>query len=275
MAIVIDGTVIGKALSQVLPIIGMDEDPNLVLVNIDELDADKTVEVLQMKKRPMILLAFGHESIASKGLSKLAHTKGVGFIQFPFELVALRQLYDKLLAGEDIENPAVRLVIEAEERRRLIGILLHDMHPRKPQTSIRPAMERAERELGISGSEEEVRAQLEALRNAKTLVGDSARGQLMPGVFCDVEGTLVTASEELNEKVLAQLKEYAKTKPVTLWTGGDLDRVKKLVRSLGVEWPVVSKYDFDGCTVEIAIDDLPKEKFEKDYRISSQKFIQV
>lgn len=95
-----------------------------------------------------------------------------------------------------------------------------------------------------------------------------------PGVFCDIEGTLFFV-DKIKNNVLEMLKKYSETKPVTLWTGGDTGEIKKKLVASGVVYPLVSKYAFEGCKVEIAIDDLAEDEFKKRYKISSNEYIQV
>jgi len=60
-----------------------------------------------------------------------------------------------------------------------------------------------------------------------------------------------------------------------LWTGGDLEEIKKKLVANGVKYPLVSKYAFEGCKVELVMDDFVKEEFEKRYKIYSREYIQV
>lgn len=80
----------------------------------------------------------------------------------------------------------------------------------------------------------------------------------------------------VNESVLKKLREYASTKPVTLWTGGKWEEAEKILASQKItDFPLVSKYDFEGCRVEIVIDDLNEKEFRERYHIASGKYIKV
>lgn len=98
--------------------------------------------------------------------------------------------------------------------------------------------------------------------------------EIMPGVFCDVDGTLLF-NTTINEEVLGKLKDFSKTKKITLWTGGDKEDAKKRLVAKGIKYPLVGKYTFKGCTVEIVIDDMSRESFEEMYKIYSREYIQV
>lgn len=98
---------------------------------------------------------------------------------------------------------------------------------------------------------------------------------VIPGVFCDIQGTLLDYNaEKVNKDVLKMLKGYEKQgKRIHLWTGGDPDDFKEKIAGLGMKWSVLNKHDFKNKTVEIAIDDFPEKKFLDDYKIKAQTFV--
>jgi len=100
-------------------------------------------------------------------------------------------------------------------------------------------------------------------------------GKTIPVVFCDIDGTLIV-NGEINKKTLKLLKKMeSKGELIAIWTGGDIKNhaCKEVIESLG--WIILSKYDFSGCQVEVVVDDLPEEKFRKEYKINADKYIQV
>jgi len=102
--------------------------------------------------------------------------------------------------------------------------------------------------------------------------GEKMSGAVISGVFCDVDGTFLDFNGNINLEVAEMLERYAaEGKTVTLWSGGDPKEIKPKLK--GIKWPFVSKYDFEGRTVEIAIDDIPRDKFEDDYGIKVLEFI--
>lgn len=268
---------IRMSLERALPVF-LGKEANVVVANIEKLG-----EVKPELERGIPVLFYGFESEVS--LRRQGHTavpffyrKNTAYFQMPAELICMATAYRDILEGKKLENEAVILVSKVGYRKNLVGILLHDIHPGKYGCEKRLAT--AKREFGISGTIEEVRVQLEKLREhkagpVKELIGD----KIVSGVFCDVEGTLILDSlegEPVNQEVLKQLEKYAKTKSVTLWTGGDLERIQKLLHAKNItQWPLVSKYDFDGCKVEIVIDDYEQKEFEERYKISSKKYIKT
>ena len=100
-------------------------------------------------------------------------------------------------------------------------------------------------------------------------------------VFCDIEGTLIKDGE-FNKELFEELKNYAKEKPVNIWTGGGLyfmlkpgNYFRRNFDKEGMFFPLLEKRLFKGNKVEIAIDDLPKDLFEREYGIKVNKYIRV
>ncbi len=99
-----------------------------------------------------------------------------------------------------------------------------------------------------------------------------AEGLFLPGVFCDVEDTFLI-NGQINEHLKKELEKYALEKPVNLWTGSDPEKFAHKVGN--VRYPVLSKNDYRGAEVEIAIDDMPPEALEREYGIKARKFVNV
>jgi len=111
----------------------------------------------------------------------------------------------------------------------------------------------------------------------KTFENSIADQKIIPGVFCDVYGTLLGfLGENMNSDVLELLNKHETDgKTVTLWTGGEIKEAEEALEGFGItNWKVVSKYRFANSAVEIAIDDMEQEKFFKDYKIRAATFIQ-
>jgi|GEM_PF-2221951 len=107
--------------------------------------------------------------------------------------------------------------------------------------------------------------------------GNEFAGEFLKGVFCDVEGTLLASAEtgEINKPALDKLLEFDKDSFITLWTGGDVEKLQRILEEKGINWKVLPKSIFSGATVEVAIDDLSADDLKKDYNISTQRFIRV
>lgn len=101
-------------------------------------------------------------------------------------------------------------------------------------------------------------------------------GKELPGVFVDVEGTLLVKDEGGNEVVnmplVEKLQERAKISPITIWTDTKIDYIKGPLRNAGILWKIVPKEYFKGCVPEEVVDDLSEAEFEAKYEIKPKKF---
>jgi len=206
------------------------------------------------------------------------YRRNTAYFQMPFELVEIAAIYKDIRDGKKLENKAVMLAAKAGHRKSIISILLHDIHPGK--YGCEKGLETAKQEFGFTGTIEQVREQLGAIRARdkdavgpiEELIGD----ELVPGVFCDVEGTLLDDAGKVDDVLLSILKNEAKAKSVTLWTGGDPEKISGRLLHAGIkQFPLVSKHDFRGCNVEIVYDDLPQEEFKKQYGIRTKAYLKA
>lgn len=92
---------------------------------------------------------------------------------------------------------------------------------------------------------------------------------------CDAERTLIGEDGQINAVVLEQLDKQAKTKPVVIWTGGDVESVAKILRANGIAYAVISKQLLRGATVAEAIDDESYEEFCLKYGVVVDHFTTV
>jgi len=193
----------------------------------------------------------------------MAH-QNARYIKAPFLITDLPGIY----SDKKFENPALKAVADIDYEKSLVSKLKHDHH----HTSLREdVLKRAREELGLSGNDEEVAEKLFAYEPKSKI-----EPQFFPGVFCDIEMTLLETFERtINKSLLKKLEEYSRLKPVNIWTGGDLKEIVPHLQKEKIEYPLLSKDWFNGCEVEIAIDDLSKEKFEEDYKIKSREYQQV
>lgn len=225
-----EGNPIAKSFERALPVFGVDKNVQLVLVNADIsfLESDRRMkeivdEIEADAERPIIFYSFDNqERLEMRGhpASRLFYRSDVGFMKIPVELVEMKKLYDLLISGKKIANPAAEAFFGIKAKKNLISILLHDFSHK----DLRPkVLEKSKKKFGFEGSEDEIENQL---RSAQEEEGDLTeaegwKGKTFPGIFCDIEGTLFFDNKIKNE-VLEMLKNFAELKPVTLWTGGDL-----------------------------------------------------
>lgn len=276
-----EGRPVAKSLEMVLPVFGIEKNMPLILVNADiVIESDRRMqeiidEIESDKERPVIFYSFdlqGRLEMRGHPASRLFYKKDVGFVKMPVELVELKKIYDILVSGKKIANPAAEALFGIKAKKNIISILLHDFSHK----NLRPkVLEKAKKEFGFTGSEDQVEKSLRLAQGESAGMAENKewKGKVFPGVFCDIEGTLLFINK-IKSNVLEKLKKYSKTKPVTLWSGGDLEEIKKKLVANGIVYPLVSKYAFEGSKVEVIIDDLAQDEFEKRYKISSEKYIQ-
>lgn len=204
--------------------------------------------------------------------------KRVGFLRLPFTPEDLLFKYKELLNDTKEEDKLAIEINRIDRFERDMGTIKHgaqsflrgedsDYATGRLDRSIRDA-----RAIGLTGSDNEI---IEQIRNFEIKPKNSYfAGKYFPGIFCDIEGTLLLENE-VNTEMLSKLLIASSEKPITLWTGGDVKTLDKTLAKCGVNWKVVSKRDFAGATVEIAYDDEEYEVFLKKYGIEVNDFHKV
>jgi hypothetical protein len=120
---------------------------------------------------------------------------------------------------------------------------------------------------------------LDYVFNTKLDIPEVMKGQNIEWVYCDVDGTLLIWWEQeetqiLNKKVVSMLKWHeTEWKQITIWTWWDLEKAQTLLKSLWIDWPVVSKYDYAGAIAEIVVDNEDEWAFVLQYKIAPKTFI--
>lgn len=266
---------IKNALERSLPIF-LGDDADVIVANTEELE--KVSDEVECGKL-VVFYGFSSEALLRlKGDPAVPYfyRNNTGYCQFPFNLTDVATIYKDICEGRKIENRAAILAAQVGVRNTLVDILLHDLHPGKDTTE---PMKKAQNEFDIAGSTEEVREKLKEIMSRKdeaTPVKDLIGDEVLKGVFCDIEGTLLSSDDAVNESVLQMLEKEEGKRAVSIWTGGDTEKLQKKLYQLGVKkFPILSKYSFKGCEVEVVIDDLSQDEFKKRYGIKSQKYIQI
>lgn len=278
-----EGNPVAKSFERALPVFGIEKNMPLILVNADIsfLESDRRMEEIIDEieadaERPIIFYSFDNqERLEMRGhpACRLFYRNDVGFVKIPVRLEEIKKLYDNLVSGKKIANPAAEAFFGINVKKNLISILLHSFSHKNLSPKV---LEKIKKEFGFEGNEDEIANQLRFAQEAAAALAEVEewKGKTFPGVFCDIEGTLFFDTKIKNE-VLEMLKKYSETKPVTLWSGGDLEEIKEKLVANGVIYPLVSKYAFKGCRAEVVIDDLPQGYFEEKYKIYSREYIQV
>lgn len=180
------------------------------------------------------------------------------------------------------ENPALyavgKFVSQAKKQKKTVSILNHNFKYNQEEVA-----EKARNELGWEGTTREIGEKLreaaEELRKKERPMEDFVASEsegYYPGVFCDVEGTLLDPETDcLNMELLKKLERISKEKPVTIWTGGDFEEITKELVGRGINKIVISKNWLTGSKVETVIDDMNESDFEEVYGIQAENFFQA
>lgn len=176
-------------------------------------------------------------------------------------------------------------------RQRALSVVQHDLRhaikekgPRYDQLIAR-ARELLGAQPGVSDEEVIALVSASQTRIQKTEERD------IPGVYCDIENTLVKPDGTLNMEIVDLIKKYIqKGKKVTVWTGGDLSLIaQKLAGAISSlesagdsetacmlrNLDLVSKYDYAGARAETVIDDTLPEELFLSYGIRLVNFIRA
>ncbi|PIN80915.1 hypothetical protein COV13_02825 [Candidatus Woesearchaeota archaeon CG10_big_fil_rev_8_21_14_0_10_32_9] len=176
-------------------------------------------------------------------------------------------------------NPAMSLASTAAISSNIAGSLLHSIQ----RTGEAETAALGRSKLGIEGTDNQVLEQLYKLKDYGNRIITS--NELIKGLFVDVENTILTQDNNINEQVLEKMIQYKG--PVTLWTGGELKKIQKTLGQkfeeacikqnsrLYTRTPILSKYTFNQCFVEEVIDDSSQDEFKEVYKIKSEKYTQI
>lgn len=263
----------------------LDKEINAYLVNINLKKAEDSfrsnnegLEVaaeLDPSLKPIILYSVLPEKyfMTNTTFQSLIGKGRVGFIQLPFTIAEFKTLYQQLLRKQ-VNAVAVELG-RLDNRDKVMAQLRHDL-PKVlgiDATKVAHLITSAREKAGLTGTDEEILQQIQKYERLPTK--GCFANRYWPGVFCDIEGTLLVGGK-INQKTFEILEKFANEgKPVTLWTGGNLELARKQLLQNGIIWKLVSKYDFEKAYVEIVIDDEPQNKFEEKYQIKAEAFIKI
>ena len=243
---------------------------------------------LDPEKAPIIFSSFMPEEYFANGANGYSDEKGdkfhslmakkrVGFLQLPFTSESLVEKYKELLKDEKEEDTLAIEINRINSFEKEMGSIKHTADRYIGENSdyakqiVTKAVSEA-RVIGLIGSDEEV---AEQIKNFKHQPKSSIfAGKFFPGVYCDIEGTLLKDGE-INIPVLEKLKELSKEKPITLWTGGKIEDLKKILASNGIIWKLISKNDLTGAEVETAYDDEDFSVFFGKYGVKVRDFNKI
>jgi len=231
---------------------------------------------------PIILCSFLEEIHFSKlGFGEkflgIMGRKNTGFLRLPFTHEELLAKYQEIISSEKEEDPLAIELSRISMYQKTMGQIRHKAEycfgreDSESKSRVASAIADA-RDFGLEGKDEEIIEQIKSFKYEP--VNSFLAGKFFPGVFVDLEGTLLK-NGVVDENVLHRVEDIAGKKPVTLWTGGKISDFTSILISSGISWKLVSKQDFSGASVEIAIDDETELSIKEKYGITIEKFIQI
>ncbi len=203
-----------------------------------------------------------------------------GFLRLPFTSKELTQKVEELKQKNGAVDPVKNWIADTVVSTHTVGALLHALEEQKIGTdrareAVNQVNELFQQTFDIEKQQLEARAFLQ--EKQKEIVAETKwNGVALPGVYCDVEGTLLDINTEVpNENILEKLKLLSENQFVHVWTGGGPEVVKKAGAALakaGLQVPVLNKNDFRGARPELVIDDATPESIAEQYDIHPDKF---
>ena len=242
---------------------------------------------LDSAKVPIIFTSYMPEEYFAHGSGYSEKDKGkfhslmarnrVGYLRLPFTSDDLLAKYNELIGNKKEEDILAIEINRINSFESKMGVIQHTAQRfiREDSDQARQIVSNAvskAREAGAIGSDEEV---AEQIKNFKHQPKSSIfAGKFFPGVFCDVEGTLIKDGE-INIEMLTKLKELSRTKPITLWTGGNVEELGKILAKNSIKWKLISKRDLTGAEVETSYDDEDFYVFFEKYGVKVQNFNKI
>lgn len=205
--------------------------------------------------------------------------KRVGFLQLPFTSEVFVLKYNELLQDEKEEDLLAIEINRVNSFESQMGSIKHgaqsffrgegsDYARSRLTKSISEA-----RELGLTGNDDEIIQQIKDFEYQPK--SSFFAGKFFPGIFCDIENTLLV-NGEISASMFATLQAFSNVnRPITLWTGGEVKDLQKILTQNRISWKLISKTDLTGAEVEIAYDDENFDTFFKKYGVKVKKFIQI
>lgn len=222
----------------------------------------------------VILMSFlSEEQLFSKrpDLYGLLSFKNIGFLQLPTSIPEIIAMYGVLKRGEKKEDELKRITFEIEMLDRTISILRHDLSYAQRDTERKEKWIKQAQSAGFSGTFDEMAAKVQEWKRS---TAGRFEGKTLRGIFVDFQGTIVV-NGKLNEKVLKIIKDLQSNRSLCIISDSNLGEVHSILEKLGISYPILSKFELKGATLETVIDDLPQERFRKEYEIIPQQYIQV
>ncbi len=201
----------------------------------------------------------------------LAHTNA-RFLRLPCGPDEIMEAVTHARANVMLTDPLAVRLHEVEGINYLLGTVKHNLPHAQRQGEA--ALETwAIQARAIFGNEISLEELIMATEDAKIeTLPARMNGEHFPDYCIDAEGTLLVDGAINPDAVEAGQAAEQNGYPITVWTGGDVSKVRKALIAARIYWKVASKWLFRGVTVHAALDDEPLEQLRQKYGVEIQNF---
>lgn len=263
------------------------EFENLILVDVnavqdssqkrdDRIGIKIATELAKETKNIIILTSFEYEyqlMNTSEDFAGLMTLPNVGFVDI-VKLEKLPAKYQELASGKKKTDTTGLAVFEFNQKAKKMSHLKHDLGHITRDLESRDKWFAEALTIGLTGTAEEIIAAVETWRPE---TAGEFNGVSLEGIFVDAFETLFNENWELFHGVKQAVEDIAAGKETKIFVISDSDTnmVKNKLAENGITWPLLSKYDIRGATLECVIDNLKQEEFESTYNIKATAFIRA
>ena len=163
---------------------------------------------------------------------------GIDFARLPLGLDEIKALLLTTPCNTRPADPLAIRLLDISSEVSLIKTLKHnlssfDTRPVESQQSFETEATKLFGDLSL----EELKAKVQDAADDSPV--SFLSGEEFPDVFVDVEGTLVREGQ-INCALVEKLIELSATRPITIWTGGDIKLLEPPLRRFGIPYKIAS-----------------------------------
>lgn len=197
----------------------------------------------------------------------------VGYVD-ALEFKILPDKYQVLSSGQKKTDTTGLAVYKFNEKGKKVSRLKHDLSYITRDSESREKWFSEARAIGLAGTEEEI---ITAVKTWRPETAGEFNGVSLEGLFVDAFETLFDENWNLFPGVEKAVKDIAESRKAKIFVISDSNTslVKDKLEFNRINWPVMSKYDLRGATLEYVIDNLTREEFEDTYKIKTGVFMRA
>lgn len=251
------------------------EVANLFLINAaDSLDAAKQHAANQQNVVLLLGVAEEEDLLNHQDFKGILALANVSFVNLSNIKDILRK-YQEIVNGEKKFDSVLLAISENEEFGRKVAVLRHDFpNVRGNSDKYQDWLQKA-KDLGFSGDTTE-----ELIDQVLFWHPDEAgafQGKFLEGIFVDAFETLFSSSWKLDPVIMLSALRFSREnkKKVFVISDSEKEVVQEILKKYNLDWPLLSKYELRGSTLEFVIDNSSQDVFEQIYDIKAQSFMSV